>query len=300
MMIDSTPKRIGGAEAVAPSLDEELASHVQRTARAQTLDRIRVVAWQVLILIFILVAWEILTRIPWFVRSTIFDPFFVSRPSVIALNLYNWTFGTKRGYLWPHLLSTVIATLIGLVLAVSTGFFVGLILSQRKMLAAILTPYIVGANSLPRIAFVPLITMIFGLGLSSKVVTAWFIVFFLVFFNTFKGGVSIERHIIDFCRTLGASDRQITRTVRIPNALAWTFASLPNAVAFSLIGVVISEFVGSDKGMGYIIITSLSTLNAADMWSAIIVLSASGIVLVVLFSAIERRLLRWSPEFRET
>jgi NitT/TauT family transport system permease protein len=142
--------------------------------------------------------------------------------------------------------------------------------------------------------------MIFGLGLSSKVVTAWFIVFFLVFFNTFKGGVSIERHIIDFCRTLGASDRQITRTVRIPNALAWTFASLPNAVAFSLIGVVISEFVGSDKGMGYIIITSLSTLNAADMWSAIIVLSASGIVLVVLFSAIERRLLRWSPEFRET
>ena len=140
----------------------------------------------------------------------------------------------------------------------------------------------------------------FGLGLSSKVVTAWFIVFFLVFFNTFKGGVSIERHIIDFCRTLGASDHQITRTVRIPNALAWAFASLPNAVAFSLIGVVISEFVGSDTGMGYIIITSLSTLNAADMWSAIIVLSATGIMLVVLFSAIERRLLRWSPEFRET
>jgi NitT/TauT family transport system permease protein len=300
MTIDNTQERSSSKEVGAPSLDEELASHIKRTARAQTLDRIRVIAWQVLILIVILAAWEILTRIPWFIKNTILDPFFVSRPSLIVLNLYKWTFGAKSGYLWPHLFSTVIATLIGLVLAVSTGFLVGLILSQRKMLAAILTPYIVGANSLPRIAFVPLITMIFGLGLSSKVVTAWFIVFFLVFFNTFKGGVSIERHIIDFCRTLGASDRQITRTVRIPNALAWAFASLPNAVAFSLIGVVISEFVGSDTGMGYIIITSLSTLNAADMWSAIIVLSATGIVLVVLFSAIERRLLRWSPEFRET
>ena len=289
-----------GFAASDSNLDEELASHIRRTARVQTFERVQVIAWQLLILTVLLSAWELLTRIPWFVKNTIFDPFFVSRPSLIAANLYSWTLGTKHGYLWPHLASTVVATLIGLALAVSTGFLAGLVLSQRRTLAAVLTPYIVAANSLPRIAFVPLITMIFGLGLSSKVVTAWFIVFFLVFFNTFKGGVTIERHIIEFCRTLGASDRQITRTVRIPNTLAWAFASLPNAVAFSLIGVVISEFVGSDTGMGYIIITSLSTLNAADMWSAIIVLSVTGIVLVVAFGALERRLLRWSPEFRET
>jgi NitT/TauT family transport system permease protein len=302
MTVNPTPANFDerGFAGSGPNLDEELASHIRRTTRAQTLERVRVIVWQLLILIALLLVWETLTRIPWFVKNTIFDPFFVSRPSLIAVNLYSWTLGVKSGYLWPHLTSTVFATLIGLVLAVSTGFLAGLILSQRRTLAAVLTPYIVAANSLPRIAFVPLITMIFGLGLSSKVVTAWFIVFFLVFFNTFKGGVTIERHIIDFCRTLGASDRQITRTVRIPNTLAWAFASLPNAVAFSLIGVVISEFVGSDTGMGYIIITSLSTLNAADMWSAIIVLSVTGIALVVTFGAIERRLLRWSPEFRET
>lgn len=281
------------------SPDEELAAHVKRTARAQTVERMRIVAWQVLILVVCLACWEILTRIPWFVKNTIMDPFFVSRPSLIAVNLYDWTLGQKQGFLWPHLFSTVLATLIGLAVAVVTGFFAGLVLSQKRTLAAVLSPFIVGANSLPRIAFVPLITMIFGLGLVSKVVTAWFIVFFLVFFNTFKGGIAIERHIIEFCRTLGASDQQITRTVRIPNALAWAFASLPNAVAFSLIGVVISEFVGSDTGMGYLIITSLSTLNAAEMWSSIIVLSATGIFLVVVFAAIERRLLRWSPEFRD-
>lgn len=279
--------------------DEELASHIRRTARTQTAAKMRIVAWQIVILVVGIACWEVLTRIPWFVKNTIMDPFFVSRPSLIAANLYDWTLGQKHGFLWPHLFSTVVATLIGLAVAVTTGFLAGLVLSQKRTLAAVLSPYIVGANSLPRIAFVPLITMIFGLGLVSKVVTAWFIVFFLVFFNTFKGGVAIERHIIDFCRTLGASDPQITRTVRIPNALAWAFASLPNAVAFSLIGVVISEFVGSDTGMGYLIITSLSTLNAAEMWSSIIVLSATGIVLVVVFAAIERRLLRWSPEFRD-
>lgn len=281
------------------NLDEELAAHIKRTVRAQRADRVKIVTWQVVLLVVGLAGWEILTRVPWFVANTIMDPFFVSRPSLIVANLYAWTLGDRRGFLWPHLFSTVLATLVGLVVAVTTGFLAGLVLSQKRMLAATLSPYIVGANSLPRIAFVPLVTMIFGLGLMSKVVTAWFIVFFLVFFNTFKGGIAIERHIIDFCRTLGATDRQITRTVRIPNALAWAFASLPNAVAFSLIGVVISEFVGSDTGMGHLIITSLSTLNAAEMWSSIVVLSATGIFLVMLFAAIERRLLRWSPEFRE-
>jgi NitT/TauT family transport system permease protein len=77
------------------------------------------------------------------------------------------------------------------------------------------------------------------------------------------------------------------------------FAALPNAVAFSLIGVVISEFVGSDKGMGYLIITSLSTLNATDMFATITILSALGIVLVSAIRHVEGRMMKWSPEFRD-
>jgi len=252
-----------------------------------------------MVVIFILI-WEVGTRLPVLSKNTnIFDPFFVSRPSEIVSRLIDWTVGEKAGYLWPHLWATVSATLIGLVVAVVSGFFVGLLFSQKRELAIIFNPFIVALNSLPRIAFVPLITMIFGLGLVSKVVTAWFIVFFLVFFNTFKGGMSIEKELIDFCRTLGANERQITRTVRIPNALAWTFTALPNAVSFSLIGVVIAEFVGSTTGMGYLIIVSLATLNAGDMFAALTVLSIVGMILVSLFQVLERRLLKWSPEFRE-
>jgi NitT/TauT family transport system permease protein len=262
--------------------------------------RVGILAAQLAILGTILGAWQILTGIAWFRTNTFMDPFFISRPSLVIQKLYDWTFGSQAGFLWPHLVSTVGATLLGLVVAVVTGFLAGLGLSQNRTLAAIFNPFIVALNSLPRIAMVPLITMIFGLGLASKVVTAWFIVFFLIFFNAFKGGVNIEQHIINFCRTLGGSSRQIMLTVRIPNSLAWTFAALPNAVSFSLIGVVISEFVGSTTGMGYLIVTALATLNATDMFAAITVLGIVGLVLVSGIGVLERRLLHWSPEFRAT
>lgn len=276
------------------------AERLAATARRQRMTRLRLLAWQVALVILFLAIWEIGTRLSILSKNAnIFDPFFVSRPSQIVSRLYDWTVGAKAGYLWPHLWATLGATMVGLVVAVVSGFVVGLLFSQKRELAIVFNPFIVALNSLPRIAFVPLITMIFGLGLASKVVTAWFIIFFLVFFNTFKGGMAIEKELLDFCRTLGASERQLTLSVRIPNAMAWTFTALPNAVSFSLIGVVISEFVGSTTGMGYLIIVSLATLNAGDMFASLTVLSLVGVTLVSLFQMLERRLLRWSPEFRE-
>jgi NitT/TauT family transport system permease protein len=141
--------------------------------------------------------------------------------------------------------------------------------------------------------------MFFGLGVASKVVTSWFVVFFLVFFNTYKGGRSVERELLQFCQTLGGSPRQILWRVRIPTAAAWTFASLPNAISFALIGVVLAEFVGSTTGMGYLMITALATLNATDMFAAVLLLSVVGIVLVYGVTLIERRVLHWAPEFRD-
>jgi NitT/TauT family transport system permease protein len=243
--------------------------------------------------------WEGLTRVPYLVKNTFLDPFFISQPSLIALQLWKWTFGAQAGFLLPHLASTLGATLLGLVVATSTGFLVGLLLSQSPTMAKTLNPFIVSLNSLPRIAMVPLITMVFGLGLLAKVVTAWFVVFFLIFFNTFKGSVSIEKHLLQFCQTLGGTPRQMMWSVRVPSALAWTFAALPNAISFSLVAVVIAEFVGTTKGMGYLIVTALSTLNATEMFAAITVLGLSGIALVAIAERVERRLLRWSPQFNE-
>ena len=286
-------------QADAEAARRRVRHHADETRRLARRTSTIVVAWQFALFATFIGLWEGLTRVPWLVKHSFLDPFFISRPSLVAERIYEWTVGSKAGFIWPHLWSTVNATLIGLVVSVVTGFVAGLALSQQPRLARVLAPFITAANSLPRIAFVPLITMIFGLGLLSKVVTAWFIVFFLVFFNTFKGGQSIEPHVVNFCRTLGASRRHLLWNVRVPFVLGWMFAALPNAVAFSLIGVVIAEFVGSDTGMGYLIITSLSTLNATDMFATITLLSILGIVLVSAIRAVEKRAMRWTPEFRE-
>lgn len=280
------------------TLSPDTARHLREERRQAVSRRLRITAWQVLELALILGAWEGLTRIPWFVQNTLFDPFFISQPSRVALRLWQWLQPGPQS-VWPHLWLTLQATLVGLVVGVGSGFAVGLALARSRLLADIFNPFIVAFNSMPRIAFVPLITMFFGLGLASKVVTSWFVVFFLVFFNTYKGGRSVERELVDFCRTLGGSPRQILWRVQIPTAAAWTFAALPNAISFALIGVVLAEFVGSTTGMGYLMITALATLNATDMFAAVTLLSVVGIVLVYCVTWLERRLLHWAPEFRE-
>lgn len=266
-------------------------------------ERSRVLVWQVAILVVLLAAWEWLTGIKAVARTPGLywvDPFFISRPSAILQRFAYLTSDQVRLSLWQMALSTVQSTLWGFVVGVSTGFVAGLVLGRRDRLARVFQPYIVAFNSLPRIALVPLITMIFGFGLVAKVVLAWTIVFFIVFFNTFQGARSVDVELINSARFLGASERQIMRTVIIPSTLAWTFAALTPSISFALIGVVVGEFLGGESGggLGYLIIQSLGTLNAADMMVALLTLGVIGVVMAVGIRQVERRLLRWRPEYR--
>src|SRR3984893_11597757 len=102
----------------------------------------------------------------------------------------------------------------------------GRVLGRTVRLVRVFQPYMVAVNSLPRSALVPLITMIFGFGLLAKIVLAWSIVFFIVFFNTFQGARSVDADLIHSARFLGAGERQILRTVIVPSTLAWTSDSL--------------------------------------------------------------------------
>ncbi len=263
----------------------------------------RVLAWQVGILVVLLGAWEWLTGIKAVARMPglyWIDPFFISRPSAIAERFVHLMSGEVRLTLGAMALSTIQSTLCGFVVGVSTGFVAGLVLGRNDGLARICGPYIVAFNSLPRIALVPLVTMIFGFGLLAKIVLAWTIVFFIVFFNTFQGARSVDPDLIHSARFLGAGERQIMRTVVIPSALAWTFASLTPSISFALIGVVVGEFLGGESGggLGYLIIQSLGTLNAADMMVALLTLGVIGIVMALGIRQVEMRLLRWRPEYR--
>jgi NitT/TauT family transport system permease protein len=260
-------------------------------------------AWRLAILVALLGSWEWLTGIKAVSKTPglyWIDPFFISRPSAIAARFAYLASGEVRLTIWQMAMSTVQSTLWGFLVGVSTGFVAGLVLGRNDRLARILSPYIVAFNSLPRIALVPLITMIFGFGLVAKIVLAWTIVFFIVFFNTFQGARGVDPDLIHAARFLGASERQIMKTVIVPSALAWTFASLTPSISFALIGVVVGEFLGGESGggLGFLIIQSLGTLNAADMMVALIALGVIGIVMALGIRQVEMRLLRWRPEYR--
>jgi NitT/TauT family transport system permease protein len=263
-----------------------------------------VTVWRLVILVVALGSWEWLTGIKAISSTPGFywiDPFFISRPSAIAARFVFLASDQVRLSIWQMALSTVQSTLWGFLVGVTTGFVAGLVLGRNDRLARIFEPYIVAFNSLPRIALVPLITMVFGFGVLAKVVLAWTIVFFIVFFNTFQGARSVDADLIHSARFLGAGERQIMRTVIIPSALAWTFASLTPSISFALIGVVVGEFLGGESGggLGYLIIQSLGTLNAADMMVALVALGVIGIVMALGIKQVERRLLRWRPEYAE-
>jgi NitT/TauT family transport system permease protein len=267
-------------------------------------ERARIYFWRALIFVVLVGGWEWLTGIKAISKTPglyWIDPFFISRPSLIAKRFAYLASDQVRLNIWQMALSTVQSTLWGFLVGVTTGFVAGLVLGRNDRLARIFEPYIVAFNSLPRIALVPLITMIFGFGLAAKVVLAWTIVFFIVFFNTFQGARSVDADLIHSARFLGASERQIMRTVIVPSALAWTFASLTPSISFALIGVVVGEFLGGESGggLGFLIIQSLGTLNAADMMVALVALGAIGIVMALGIRQLEMRLLRWRPEYRK-
>ena len=267
-------------------------------------ERARVLLWRLAILIVLVGAWEWLTGIKAISKTPglyWIDPFFVSRPSLIVKRFAYLASDQVRLSIWQMALSTVQSTLWGFLAGVGSGFVVGLVLGRNDRLARIFEAYIVAFNSLPRIALVPLITMVFGFGLLAKVVLAWTIVFFIVFFNTFQGARTVDADLIYSARFLGAGERQIMRTVIIPSALGWTFAALTPSISFALIGVVVGEFLGGESGggLGYLIIQSLGTLNAADMMVALVSLGVIGIVMALGIKQLERRLLRWRPEHRD-
>jgi NitT/TauT family transport system permease protein len=273
----------------------------------------KVVAWQIAILVAVLAIWEW----GWSLRAvsalkplvpSILDPYFISKPSMIWTSFlklsclgdaagFGACFARNDNNLWLALLVTLKNMWWGFVLGTVSGVACGLILGRSDYLSRIFQPYVVAMNSIPRIALVPLIILMFGLGDMSKIVTAWIVVFFVVFFNTFEGTRAVDRDQIAAARLLGASEMTVLRTVVIPSALAWVFASLTPAVSFALIGVIVGEFIGAERGLGKLIIEAEARANAAEMMVAIFVMMIVGILLATIVRQLQGYLLRWQPQF---
>lgn len=254
-----------------------------------------VLAWQIAIVVAVLAFWQygndFHAAFPAMVPD-IFDPYFISTPTEIAaqslqLSCFKTSLGQwnsladgsfsrclarNQNNLWIATAVTVKNTMFGFFAGISSGFVLGLVLGRSDRLSRIFGPFVVAVNSIPRIALAPIIILAFGIGDASKIVTSWIVVVFLVFFNTYEGARSVDRSFIDAARLLGASKWHITRTVIIPSTAAWVFASLSPAASLALIGVIVGEFIGAQRGIGRLIIESQARAEAAGMMVAVIVL----------------------------
>jgi NitT/TauT family transport system permease protein len=275
--------------------------------------RASILFWQIAILLVVLSVWQwgfdlcrALLPKPWVPK--ILDPYFISKPSAIWTSFLKLgCFSDRAGFaaclgenpnnLWLATAVTLKNMFWGFLWGTGLGVMAGLILGRSEYLSKIFEPFVVALNSIPRIALVPLIILMFGLGDLSKVVTAGIVVFFVVFFNTFEGTRSVDRDQIAAARLLGASEAVVLRTVVIPSALAWVFASLTPAVSFALIGVIVGEFIGAERGLGKLIIEAEARANASEMMVAIFVMMIVGIMLAYLVRRIQAHLLRWQPQF---
>jgi NitT/TauT family transport system permease protein len=260
------------------------------TLRSATHYRRSVQFWRWAILALLLGGWEAAVDAEWI------DVFFFSKPSDIIFRLYEWiTEGTSEGPLWYHLWVTMEEAMLGFVFGSIVGIVVGIALGRNRMLADIFSVYIKVINSIPRVVLAPIFIMLLGLGLASKVALAFVMVFFVVFANAFQGVREADRAMIANAQILGASNWQLTRSVIIPSAMSWIFASLHVSFGFALIGAIVGEFVGSRYGIGLLINIAKGSFDAAGMYAAILVIMVVALGAEALMTAIENRLARWRP-----
>lgn len=229
-------------------------------------------------------AWEGGSRLRWL------DPFFFSSPSAVAARILEMG---ASGAIWPHLGSTVAEAVLAFLIGSAFGVGCGFALARSPYWSGVLEPYIQVANALPRVVLAPLFLLWFGLGIASKVALGVTVVFFLVFYNTYRGVRDVPPRLIDNARLLGASERDLARHVLLPNAMAWIFSSLHVSAGLAIIAAVVGEYLGSSRGVGYLIAQAEGVFDTTGVFAGMAYLAGVVLVIAALVTRIENHLLRW-------
>ena len=256
---------------------------------------------QLLLLAGLVLAWYVLTK-PGLLPAFYFDQdnraaFFFGEPHKVFWVIVDWFW---TGDIFIHLGVTLLETALGFAIGSVFGLAMGLWLALSPTASAVMDPYIKGFNSMPRVVLAPIFAVWFGLGIWSKVALGVTLVFFVVFFNVYQGVREVSPVLIANARMLGATPRQLLRSLYLPSAMSWVFASLHNAVGLAFVGAVVGEYLGSSRGVGYLILQAEGTFDINTVFAGILVLTAFALALDGAVGAVERRLMTWQPRTSET
>jgi NitT/TauT family transport system permease protein len=261
---------------------------------------------QLALFVVLLVLWHVVSRN----EQT---AFFLGEPVKVAGRIWSWFSPLEiapnavfpeglpgHADIYVHLGVTLLETVLAFAIGTVLGLAFGLWLALAPTASAILDPYIKGLNSMPRVILAPIFALWFGLGIWSKVALAVTLVFFIVFFNVYQGVREVSPVVLANARMLGANRQQLLRTVYLPSATSWVFASLHNSVGLAFVGAVVGEYLGSARGVGYLILQAEGTFDVNTVFAGIVVLTAFALVLDAIVGVVEKRLMTWQPRQGET
>jgi len=264
------------AEAAVLDHDEEQLEPADRTWKA--------VAGSALTLIGLVILWEVLVR-----RSNI-PGWLLPSPSAILQAMVEW-----RSDLVEHTAVTLYETLVGFALSIAISIPLAVAVVYSPLLQNTVYPILLAMQSTPKVAIAPLLALWIGFGAAPKIIVVFLVCFFPIVVATASGLTAVPAPLIDLIRSLSASPMQTFLKIRFPTAMPHIFVGLKIAITFAVIGAVIGEFVGSENGLGYLILVSTSQSRTPLAFGALVLLTIMSILLYYGVALIERIVVPWAP-----
>jgi NitT/TauT family transport system permease protein len=241
-------------------------------------------------IVVLLALWQLLPQVLTLSAGT---KLFFTTPSQIAGTLWNMF---VTGSIWLPLGVSASGFALGLGLAIVVGLPLGVMIGRSRTFNAMLDPFITGFNATPRLVFLPLVMLWFGLGLWSKVVIVFIGALFPILINTYEGVRNADKTLINVVRSFGASEWDIARLVVVPNAMPYIVAGLRLAIGRAVLGVVVAEFFGAESGLGVMMVQAAGRYQVDVVFSGLIVFAGVSLLMTGMVQALEKRLSLWRPQ----
>ena len=201
--------------------------------------------------------------------------------------------GTKSFVHGVPLWGTLSNAAIGFAIGVALGLVIGSLMAEVPAIERLVMPYAFALQSLPKVAIAPLVVIWFGFGDGSKIAISALLSFFPVLINSFTGLRAVEPERLDLMRSLSATRFETYRIVKLPNAAPFIFAGLDMAVVYALLGAIVAEFLGAQRGMGVVITQAQAVSDVAGVFAALVILGMLGILLHAIVRWAEARIVHW-------